>query len=240
MPGFVERSFRKVLECGVLAHGFARVRCGRCGHDFLVAFSCRTRGLCPSCDTRRMVETAAALTDQVLPRVPIRQWVLSLPKRVRWFLRHRPETLSPVLGIFLRAVETAVRRASPDAPAGARFGAVAFVHHFGAALNGHTHFHCLITDGLFAATPAGEAVFYEAGPADVGRVQAQVRRRVLAWLVRHGYMEPEAVATMLGWRHSGGFSVDASVRLAAWDRQGLERLARYCARPSFSSRAWSG
>ncbi len=48
-------------------------------------------------------------------------------------------------------------------------------------------------------------------------------------------MEPEAVATMLAWRHSGGFSVDASVRLAAWIRQGLERLARYCARPSFSS-----
>jgi len=33
---------------------------------------------------------------------------------------------------------------------------------------------------------------------------------------------------------SGGFSLDASVRLAAWDRQGLERLARYCARPSFA------
>jgi len=115
---------------------------------------------------------------------------------------------------------------------------VAFVHHFGAALNGHTHFHCLITDGLFAATPTGEAVFYAAGPltdADVARVQAQVRRRVLAWLVRHGYMEAQAAAGMLAWRHSGGFSVDASVRLAAWDRQGVERLARYCARPSFSS-----
>ncbi len=90
VPAFVERSFRQYLECGVLAHGFAKVRCGRCGHSFLVAFSCRTRGLCPSCDTRWMVETAAALTAQVLPRVPIRQWVLSLPKRVRWYLRHWP------------------------------------------------------------------------------------------------------------------------------------------------------
>jgi hypothetical protein len=50
-----------------------------------------------------MVETAAHLTDQVLPRVPLRQWVLSLPKRVRWFLRQRPETVSPVLRVFLRA-----------------------------------------------------------------------------------------------------------------------------------------
>jgi hypothetical protein len=61
------------------------------------------------------------------------------------------------------------------------------------------------------------------------------RRRVLAWPVRHGTMGTEAVAAMLAWRDSGGFSVDASVRLAARDRQGVERLARYCARPSFSS-----
>jgi len=38
---------------------------------------------------------------------------------------------------------------------------------------------------------------------------------------------------MLSWRHGGGFSLDGSVRLAAWDRGGLEGLARYCARPSF-------
>ncbi|HUU00635.1 MAG TPA: transposase zinc-binding domain-containing protein [Myxococcota bacterium] len=29
-----------------------------CGYDFLVPFSCKTRGLCPSCNTRRMMETA--------------------------------------------------------------------------------------------------------------------------------------------------------------------------------------
>lgn len=34
--------------------------------------------------------------------------------------------------------------------------------------------------------------------------------------------------------HSGGFSVDASVRIAATDRAGRERLLRYCARPPFA------
>jgi len=85
----VEFAFRKYLECDSLAPGFARVRCGRCGHDFHLACSCRTRGLCQSCDTRRMVETATTLIKQVLPPVPIRQWVLSVPKRVRWSLRRR-------------------------------------------------------------------------------------------------------------------------------------------------------
>jgi hypothetical protein len=27
VPGYVEREFRRYLECGLLAHGFARARC---------------------------------------------------------------------------------------------------------------------------------------------------------------------------------------------------------------------
>lgn len=79
-----EREFRRYLECGILAYGFARVRCGECGHDTLIAYSCKGRGVCPSCTTRRMVETAAHLADHVIPRLPVRQWVLSVPKRLRY------------------------------------------------------------------------------------------------------------------------------------------------------------
>jgi hypothetical protein len=49
VPGYVEREFRRYLECGILAHGFARARCAQCGHDFLIGFSCKGRGVCPSC-----------------------------------------------------------------------------------------------------------------------------------------------------------------------------------------------
>ena len=59
LPGYVERDFRKYLDCGILARGFARARCKDCGDDFLIAFSCKARGACPSCNTRRMVEIAA-------------------------------------------------------------------------------------------------------------------------------------------------------------------------------------
>ncbi len=61
VPGYVETTFRKYLECGVPSFGFARARCSACGYDFFVAFSCQTKGICPSCNTRRMVETAAHL-----------------------------------------------------------------------------------------------------------------------------------------------------------------------------------
>jgi len=69
-PAYVEKAFRKYLECGILAHGFARVRCDDCGDNFLVAFSCKGRGVCPSSNTRRMAEAAAHLTDHAESRLP--------------------------------------------------------------------------------------------------------------------------------------------------------------------------
>jgi hypothetical protein len=33
-----------------------------------------------------MVDTAAHVVDHVFPRRPVRQWVLSLPKRLRYIL----------------------------------------------------------------------------------------------------------------------------------------------------------
>ncbi len=74
-----------------------------------------------------------------------------MPKRIRWHLRHKPEVISGLLAIFLRAVETPIRQRSPGAPAGARFGAVAFVHRFGSYLNSHVHLHVVVTDGVFSA-----------------------------------------------------------------------------------------
>lgn len=97
---FVRQAFRKYLECGIFAHGFARARCDDCGHDYFVAFSCKGRGVCPSCNTRRMVETAAHLTDHVFPRLPVRQWVLSVPKRLRYFMQRDGMVLNMVLRIL--------------------------------------------------------------------------------------------------------------------------------------------
>ena len=199
-----------------------------------MAFSCKGRDICPSCATRRMVETAAHMVDHVLPRVPFRQWVLSVPKRVRWHMRHKPDVVSGLLGIFLRAVETTVARQSPGAAAGARFGAVAFVHRSGSYLNPHVHYHVLVTDGVFSRGADGEAVFHPAldlDDDDIRAVQAKMRRRGLRWMQRHGHLDPAAVDTMDGADHAGGWSVDASVTIPDWDRHGLERLVRYCARP---------
>ena len=49
LPDFVKDEFAAYLDCGILAHGFLRLRCDGCGHEKLVAFSCKRRGFYPSC-----------------------------------------------------------------------------------------------------------------------------------------------------------------------------------------------
>ena len=207
VPRYIERDFRQYLSCGILAHGFARARCANCGHDFLVALACKGRGVCPSCTTRRMAETAAHLVDHVFPRVPVRQWVLALPKRLRYFLQRDTRLVNPVLRIFLAEVEAALRCCSPDAPSGARFGAVTFVHRFGSALNANLHFHCCVIDGVFSEADEGIR-FHPAFLTDraLVKVQQQTRRRVIKLFRRRGLLPADAVETMQAWEHGGGFS----------------------------------
>src|SRR5512134_2836332 len=136
VPRFVERELRDFLDCGILAHGFLRVHCDACGRDRLVAFSCKGRGVCPSCGGRRMADTAAHLVDRVLPRVPVRQWVLTVPFALRYRLAYDSGLTAAVLQILVRAVFSSLRRCArarwtiPDP----QCGAVTFVHHAGSTI----------------------------------------------------------------------------------------------------------
>ncbi len=98
-PAFIEREFRRYLDCGLLCHGFARVRCERCGAELLVAFSCKGR-VCPSCQGRRMCDTAAYLVDQRLPAAGYRHLVLTVPWELRYRLSVDRGLLGRVLGTF--------------------------------------------------------------------------------------------------------------------------------------------
>ena len=82
MPKHAKEELEAYLACGLLCRGFARLHCGSCDESRLVAWSCKGRGFSPSCsphDARRMCATAANLTEQVLPEVALRQWVLTVP-----------------------------------------------------------------------------------------------------------------------------------------------------------------
>ena len=68
--------------------GFARVRCDHCGHEYLLAFSCKRRHFCPSCHQKRVVEYGEWLLTEILKQVPHRRWVFSIPKRLRIYFMY--------------------------------------------------------------------------------------------------------------------------------------------------------
>jgi hypothetical protein len=99
----VRKEAERFLTCGDVRHGFVEVACGQCEEARLVAFSCKGRGWCPACTTRRALDTSAHLED-VLPRVAHRQWTLSLPMALRFHVVKQPILLKRLEGRLVQAV----------------------------------------------------------------------------------------------------------------------------------------
>jgi hypothetical protein len=286
LPGYVQEEFAAYLKCGRLEHGFLRVRCTACHAERLVAYSCKRRGFCPSCAARRMTESAALLVDEVLPREPLRQWVLSVPFPLRYLFATDPAALSAVLGIVYRAIGAHLVRKAGLTQATGRTGAVTLIQRFGSALNLNIHFHLLMLDGVYLPG-AGEPLFRQVSaptPAELEALLGQIVARIARQLERRGLVvrdaegsylsagpgEEDGLDALVG--HSityriavgpnegrkaftlqtlapalsvpagderlakySGFSLHAGVAAAAHQRDKVERLCRYIARPAVAT-----
>lgn len=164
LPTFVKDEIEGYLTCGILDYGFIRAQCNDCGHEELVAFSCKGRGFCPSCIGRRMNDTAAHLVDTVLPEVPIRQWVCSFSWQLRYVMGYDKKLTSEILAAFMSTVIQSVKRrakrmlnlASIDS---AETGAVLVIQRFDSGLRLNVHGHSLVLDGAYMKRN-GLPVFY--------------------------------------------------------------------------------
>ena len=146
-----------------------------------------------------------------------------------------------MLEIVVDEIRKKVIACGPDIP-GAQIGAVSFIQNFGSTLNVHPHFHLLVADGIFCVEGEElrfrETIFTQ---NDFQMTQECIQERVLRHFGKRGWFSDEEIEKMLTYENSG-FSLDASVRIHSWDRDGLERLIRYCARPCFASEnlRWNG
>jgi hypothetical protein len=195
VPGYVEDELRGYLECGILCFGFARARCTGCGQAFVVAFSCKGRGVCPSSSGRHMAQTAAHLADHVIPPVPVRQWVISVPKRLRGMLADRPRAVAADADMP-RAARPRLGGISP-ATASARRSTTTCIS---------TQPARPITQADLAAFGVG-LVFYQEKVPDPFWAQGKRDRHRL--LTQTEPVPGAAAADMLAWENSG-FSVDAT------------------------------
>ncbi len=236
LPRWLEDNLRAFLRCGQPQYGFVRVRCHHCKVDRAVPFSCKGR-LCPSCAGRRMADLSAHWVDNMLPAVPIRQWVLTFPWPLRYRLAWDPELLADVLGVYLRVLFRWQRlQARRQGIKGAQCGAITSIQRFGSALNLNPHFHSIVPDGVFVRRGQG-ALFVRLPPPDdeaVAIVAATARRRVLRLLHRRGVIgdvvdEPDLLM-MDEPSMACIYSASIQGRLALGDRAG-QRVMRVGSRP---------
>lgn len=214
MPYHISNAFQKYFGCGILAKGFACAHCEGCHQDLILPFSCKRRGLCPSCNQRAMVQTAAHLVDNVLPRIPFRQFVMSFPKRIRHYLETHA-ILQAVLKIVVGEIRKRLIACSPKTPK-SQIGAISFIQHFGNTLNYHPHFHLVVADGVFSWENGLH--FHEAALTqdDIIDTQECIQKRVLRYFCRRGFFSKTDIKTMLAYDNSG-FSLDASVKVEGFD-----------------------
>jgi ribosomal protein S27E len=216
----VERS----LDCGNPRCGFARIRCPDCGKEHLLMFSCRTRGFCPSCHSKRLEEWGEWMREELLLGVPHRQVVFTIPRMLRIFFKYNRRLLGDLCHCALRSLTRyfEVTTGSELMP-----GVVAAIQTFGARINFHPHLHFLVTEGGVDVT----GVFHKIPRIDDSRLAELFAREVLADLVRKELLSPEWADRLLSWRHTG-FSVHSRVR--AKTKSEAERVGQYMIRPLLS------
>jgi hypothetical protein len=104
--------------------------------------------VCPSCRARRKSQTAAHLVDHVIPPVPVRQWVLTLPYPLRLLLAAQPKLVTSVLRVVHRAITRFLFEEARLNAEQADSGAVMLIQRLGSAADLNIHLHCLLLAGV--------------------------------------------------------------------------------------------
>ena len=201
LPKFVVREFEEYLRCGVLEAGCLHLACRHCGYSQLVALSCKRRGFCPSCLGRRMADVAVHLEQRVLPAVPIRHWICSLPWGLRALLGYDRKLAALVASAFAGELDRSLRRRAKGAfalrsVADAHTGSVVAVQRTDSALRLNVHLHVLALDGVYVRDKtSGRLDFHALGTptrVEVADAAARTAARIENILRAHGRsLDPE-------------------------------------------------
>src|SRR3989441_1017425 len=170
----------------------------------LLPFSCKRRGFVRRVRGRRMAQTAAHLVECVIPWVPTRQWVVSVPMPLRYWMSSS-QALTAQMHTIIRTtiaqyyVNQAVKRGVERQQV--QPGSVTFIQRFGGALNLNVHFHCVFLEGVHLdRTEAGlKPRFVKGEPpsdADIAEVVQTISRRVIRKLRSLGYLEAASDAAV--------------------------------------------
>ena len=164
------------------------------------------------------------MREELLPDVPHRQVVFTIPRMLRIFFKYKRRLLGD---LCQAAVEALLKYFKTTTGLELRPGVVAVIQSFGQKINFHPHIHLLATEG----SEAREGRFHHL-PAFSDSLLAQMfAREVFALLLGEELISEALVEKIMGRRHSG-FSAHSKVRSKT--RKEAERVGKYMIRPLLS------
>ena len=189
----VLEAFDSYLNCGILLHGCARAYCENCKHSELIAFSCKRRGLCPSCDAKRGLIFAENLHENVIGPHPVRHLVFSLPKRLRIYFKYDRKLTK----LLYKAAWDAWSVVTSNLPG--KTGMIAALHSAGDLLHFHPHIHSIALDG----TIDENGTFHQLTEIDIEKLHNCFQQNIFNALLKQELITQDVVDNMLSWEHSG-------------------------------------
>lgn len=214
----IPRAFDRFLDCGILLHGCARAVCTDCNHSRLIAFSCKQRYICPSCDAKRALFFGEHLHENVLLPYPNVHQVFSIPKLLRPRLKFNRKLLS----LLYRAAWNAWSELIGDALPDCKPASVTALHSFGDLLHWHPHVHGL---ALYGGIDSSDN-FQELPTVDTDYLTTCFARNFMQALLDAGEIEQETIDLINSWEYSG-FHVYVGEPVSAEDADARLFLGRY-------------
>jgi len=194
LPKYVVKEFEAFLACGIPAYGFLRLACKTCKEEKIAAFSCKKRGFCPSCCAKRQAEAASHLVENVLPITAYRQFVVTFPIPLRYWMHANKELFAKVYGTVIKEIHKYyVEKALATGIKNPKSGAISFTQLAGSALALNPHLHILCCDGVFQERKNGESFRFRNLPTitdqEVDKLLIAISSKVLKHLRKRGYLD---------------------------------------------------
>lgn len=254
LPKYVVEEFDAFMRCGIPAFGFLRLKCSCCKEEKIVAFSCKKRGFCPSCCAKRQAEAATHLISNVLPFIPYRQFVISFPIPMRYWLQTNKKLYSKIHALLIREIHRHyTNKAKSSGIKGSTPGSISFTQRWGSALNLNPHAHVLCADGVYTwvnGKPRWNNM-EKITDQEVSDLITKISQSVMLFLRKQGYLDKdgdvvqnpladglfqENAALSLATQNSvNGFSLHANTAFNTLQREPLRKLIEYIARGPLSN-----
>ena len=216
-----------LLLCGDYTKGIARIQCTNleCRHEYLRPFSCKKFGICPSCAQKRAILFGEHVVNDVLLRLPHRQFVFTFPKMLRIYFRNNK--LFAEIAKLINSIVLDYYKALKGK--NIKTACVMGYQSFGEFARHNPHFHALLMEGCFDE----QGKFHHLPIKNIKPMTEYFRKRVIQYFLKTGRINQDMARNLFSWKHSG-FSIDNSVILYPHDDKAKEALAQYMARYSVS------